>query len=130
MVFSYTTPLLDNAGDLKFQVKIFLIADLLTFSSPISSSFTAPLKLGPQSLIIWFSSAIYNSLKGNLELYQAFIPTLLNGGFIPRVFSSGRMLILGWRFLPAVWKASKYGVISGPYSPVYGPEITPFQYFF
>ena len=101
MVFSYTTPLLDNAGDLKFQVKIFLIAYLLTFSSPISSSFTAPLKLGPQSLIIWFSSAIYNSLKGNLELYQAFIPTLLNGGFIPRVFSSGRMLILGWRFLPA-----------------------------
>ena len=24
------------------------------------------------------------------------------------------------------WKVSKYGVISGPYFPVFGPEITPY----
>lgn len=34
-----------------------------------------------------------------LVLDQASLPEFLNGGFIEPVFSIGRMLILGWRFL-------------------------------
>ena len=30
------------------------------------------------------------------------------------------------RDVVTAWKLSKYGVISGPYFPVFGPEITPY----
>ena len=38
--------------------------------------------------------------------------------------------VLGFIFsnvtdLHTAWKMSKYGVLSGPYFPVFGPEITP-----
>ena len=34
-------------------------------------------------------------------------------------------ILLNRKLYQGVWKVSKYRVISGPYFPVYGPEITP-----
>ena len=34
--------------------------------------------------------------------------------------------LLSFAYINSLRKVSKYGVISGPYFPVFGPEITPY----
>ena len=67
LYFSHISRIWENAGGLKFQVILSLIANSLSFLSRFSSSFTATFKVVTQSLVMWSGlplDAIYKFHKG------------------------------------------------------------------
>ena len=54
--------------------------------------------------------------------FSNFSSNLLDG-YLMSSYLSGRE----YRAIFTIWKVSKYGVISGSYFPVFGPEITPYS---